>query len=174
MTTDSEKNNWWATLPGILTSMATLITAIGGLLVILNVNGYSSRSPDKSKENNFVKTTPKKELKIKSSSHQEVQKRDFRKQLFKGNVGEFQADFELTFDPVKRRVRGIYHYPKRSDMTYDLVGAITNKGLELTEITANQVTATCFLKMLNADCYTGRMINTNGKQFEMSLCKVVP
>lgn len=32
--------NWWSTLPGIITGTATLITAIGGLIVILNANEH--------------------------------------------------------------------------------------------------------------------------------------
>ena len=41
MVDNKEQNqSWWATLPGIITGMATLITAIGGLIVILNSNGF--------------------------------------------------------------------------------------------------------------------------------------
>jgi hypothetical protein len=35
----SENRNWWSTVPGTITAFATLITAVGGLIVILNTNG---------------------------------------------------------------------------------------------------------------------------------------
>ena len=35
-----QNQSWWATFPGVITGMATLITAIGGLLVILNSYGF--------------------------------------------------------------------------------------------------------------------------------------
>ena len=48
MSIEQDHKSWWATLPGIITSLATLITAIGGLLVILNANGYFSPASPKS------------------------------------------------------------------------------------------------------------------------------
>jgi hypothetical protein len=47
---DGKKGNFWTTLPGILTALATLITAIAGFLAIMNretpiVSGPPSPSP---------------------------------------------------------------------------------------------------------------------------------
>jgi hypothetical protein len=40
MKSDGDENkNWWSSVPGALTAFATLITAIGGFIVILNTNG---------------------------------------------------------------------------------------------------------------------------------------
>jgi len=36
MAEDSRSGSWWQTLPGILTGAATLVTAIGGVLVVIN------------------------------------------------------------------------------------------------------------------------------------------
>lgn len=33
-----QNQSWWATLPGIITGIATLITAIGSLIIVLNTN----------------------------------------------------------------------------------------------------------------------------------------
>jgi hypothetical protein len=35
----SENRNWWSTVPGTITAIATFISAVGGLIVILNTNG---------------------------------------------------------------------------------------------------------------------------------------
>jgi hypothetical protein len=37
--TKGDTQSWWATFPGVITAIATLITALGGLIVILNTNG---------------------------------------------------------------------------------------------------------------------------------------
>jgi len=40
MRNDEEKSqSWWSTVPGTITAIATLITAIGGLIVILQSLG---------------------------------------------------------------------------------------------------------------------------------------
>jgi hypothetical protein len=36
---NGQNQSWWSTVPGIFTSTAALITAVGGLIVILNSNG---------------------------------------------------------------------------------------------------------------------------------------
>lgn len=38
------KGSWWATLPGIITGAATLVTAIGGLIAILGSNGFFAKA----------------------------------------------------------------------------------------------------------------------------------
>ena len=43
--TESEKASFWATLPGILTGIAALITAVGGLLAILYNTGVIGNKP---------------------------------------------------------------------------------------------------------------------------------
>ncbi|WP_026897648.1 hypothetical protein [Daejeonella oryzae] len=44
---DGEKqtNGFWSTVPGIITAIATLITAVGGLLIILKSVGLFDSSP---------------------------------------------------------------------------------------------------------------------------------
>ena len=43
---DKESKSWWSTVPGTITAIATLITAVGGLIIILRSVGVFS--PDKS------------------------------------------------------------------------------------------------------------------------------
>jgi hypothetical protein len=38
--------SWWATLPGLVTALAALLTAVGGLLVTLNQIGWLKKPPD--------------------------------------------------------------------------------------------------------------------------------
>ena len=174
MATDNEGKNWWATLPGIITSMATLITAIGGLLVILNSNGYFSHAEAKSEERAFAKPVADGDEKGLVAPNRSMPTSNFRKQSFRGNVGKLKANFELTFDLTNNKVEGSYNYPDRKGITYRLTGTYTSSGMELTERTGNEVTASCSLQTTNDNCYAGSMNNTNGRQFEMNLCKVEP
>lgn len=54
---DSEKKSFWTTLPGILTGMAAVLTALGGLLVILHsanlLGGDNAATPETSPKNNI-------------------------------------------------------------------------------------------------------------------------
>lgn len=38
-----DKQSWWSTLPGVITAVATLITAIGGLIIIMRSADHSSQ-----------------------------------------------------------------------------------------------------------------------------------
>ena len=40
MATEHEPQGWWHTLPGILTAIAAVVTAVGGLLVALKQVGF--------------------------------------------------------------------------------------------------------------------------------------
>lgn len=152
MTTNNDNKSWWTSLQGIITSIATLITAIGGLLVILNVNGYFSK---------FKK------------EDDSVEKVDHKKQFFNGNVGKLEANFELSFDFKKKKVTGVYSYVKRPGISYDLIGIIKKNRIEMNELTNNQVTASFYLEPNNEGCYSGMMSNTNGNQYDMNLCKTL-
>lgn len=54
---DKDSKSWWNTLPGILTGSATLITAIGGFIVILNSNGCFNKNINKIPETNEKSST---------------------------------------------------------------------------------------------------------------------
>ena len=41
-----EPKSFWSTIPGIITAIATLITAIGGFLVVLNQVGVFGSKPE--------------------------------------------------------------------------------------------------------------------------------
>lgn len=45
MTEQQKPQNWWLTLPGLLTAIAGIITAITGLIVALNQTGIFNRTP---------------------------------------------------------------------------------------------------------------------------------
>ncbi|GHD67171.1 hypothetical protein [Jeongeupia chitinilytica] len=40
MDTDSEKGSWWKTLPGVLSGVAAVIAAVGGLVAVLSQSGF--------------------------------------------------------------------------------------------------------------------------------------
>jgi len=46
MSNNNEEKSFWSTLPGILTGIAAILTAIGGLIIALNAAGIISISPD--------------------------------------------------------------------------------------------------------------------------------
>ncbi len=45
-----EHKSFWTTLPGIITAIATLVTAVGGFLVVLNQVGFFGSKPEPKKE----------------------------------------------------------------------------------------------------------------------------
>lgn len=57
---EKEAKSWWSTIPGTITAIATLITAIGGLIVILQATGvfksHSSASNANIPDNGTVKS----------------------------------------------------------------------------------------------------------------------
>ena len=49
MRNEEKKQSWWSTVPGTITAIATLITAVGGLIVILQSLGVFSNHADAGK-----------------------------------------------------------------------------------------------------------------------------
>jgi hypothetical protein len=45
MADDEKPKNWWYTLPGVLTSLAAIITALAGLLAAMKQTGWLERKP---------------------------------------------------------------------------------------------------------------------------------
>lgn len=45
-----EQKSFWATIPGIITAIATLVTAIGGFIIVLNQVGVFGSKPEPKKE----------------------------------------------------------------------------------------------------------------------------
>jgi hypothetical protein len=174
MAENIENKNWWTTLPGIITALATLITAIGGLLVILNSNGYLSHKKEadsNSKTENAASDAKVDKNKMPVVSEKETATiSNIKTSTLKGNVGKLQVVFNLTFNSVTKKIQGSYYYPARKNVVYEITGIILPDGIELTEFTSDVKTATCTLNNAG-NCYNGRMYNNNGKQFDMNICK---
>jgi hypothetical protein len=176
MTDNNENKSWWATLPGIMTATASLITAIGGLLVILNANGYLSQkqkvnSDTQTGENIYTKTKKEEKKAPLIIENETVPINDIKTFHLKGNVGKLQAVFNLTFNFGTKKIQGSYYYPARQNVVYEITGIISSTGIELTEFTSNVKTATCSLNNFD-NCYNGQMYNINGKQYDMNVCKI--
>ena len=58
-------SNWWSTLPGIMTGIATLITATGSLIVILNTAGFFKNGNYKGAEATTTNTTQEERIQPK-------------------------------------------------------------------------------------------------------------
>ena len=113
-----------------ITAIATLITAIGGLVYALKP------SPD---SNDFIQKTEK---------------------IFYGKVGKLNTTFNLIFENTSDKVKGTYYYNKKKDQIYRLSGVYTKDVLKLNEFTDGDFTAKCDLrkeddcysgKMFNSD-----------------------
>ncbi len=50
---DRPKTSWWKTLPGVLSGIAAILTALGGFVVALNQAGFFT---DEAKENGTIET----------------------------------------------------------------------------------------------------------------------
>jgi hypothetical protein len=98
--------------------------------------------------------------------------------MFKGNVGNLSATFNLKFDYSKNKINGIYFYPSLPNVTYKLTGDLFMEGnknhIKLTEYSNDIISATCELYSRDNDkvCYSGTMYNTDGQVFKMDFCKV--
>ena len=90
-------------------------------------------------------------------------------QHFTGNVGNLQASYSLTL--VNNIITGSYYYPKRPTKNYALTGTLKDDGtMILGEYTGETRTATCTLTP-SGNCYEGRMQNSDGRTFKMSICR---
>lgn len=188
MAEDNSGKSWWTTLPGIITSTATLVTAIGGLIAILHSNGYFNKNEDKKLQNSAeVKetgtlskpesgiTTPVAVNHPEPSVNNETTdagENNIRPYILKGNVGRLPAVFRLTFNNNKKQITGTYYYPKRPGIIYNISGTINNHAITLNEYTAGNLTATCTLETKDDQCYTGMMNNKNGRVIDMNICKI--
>ena len=45
MSNDREARNWWRTLPGVITTLTALVTAVGGFAVAIKQTGWLGSSP---------------------------------------------------------------------------------------------------------------------------------
>ncbi|WP_027378126.1 hypothetical protein [Kaistella palustris] len=144
----SEKTSFAVTV----TAIATLITALGGLIYAL-----------KSKDASDAERKEPSSLSIKGITGTE--------KIFHGNVGKLQTTFNLTFDNNSTGVSGNYYYNKRQDQLYDLKGIYTGEDLHLTEFTKGTATAKCVLQKSGNDCFTGKMFNNDGRSFVMNICE---
>jgi hypothetical protein len=80
------------------------------------------------------------------------------------------ATYSLKLDN-RQVVSGSYYYTKKPAQGYALEGKLNEDGtMTLTEYDGDEQTATCTLK-LSGNCYSGRMNNTDGRSFNMTICK---
>lgn len=88
--------------------------------------------------------------------------------LFRGKVGNLPTYYTLTLHK-DLSVSGTYMYNKRKEV-YRLQGTMNEDGtVDLTEFTGDKTTAHCEL-VPESDCYVGKMKNTDGRSFTMSMC----
>jgi hypothetical protein len=84
-------------------------------------------------------------------------------------VGKLPTYYTLTMHE-DMSLSGTYMYNKRGEV-YRLQGTVNEDGtINLTEFTGDKVTAHCEL-VLEDDCYVGKMKNTDGRSFTMSMCQ---
>lgn len=159
-----EKNsNWFSSLPGLLTAGATFITALGGLIVILQAKNSDDKKPI-SPDSEIKKTEVVEEK--KSSVTQNI--------IMRGNVGKLSAVFNLKKNENSSEVSGTYYYPARARTRkariYQLSGKMTDEQIEMTEYTDHVKTATINVHKTANNCYDGQMQNTNGNILPVNIC----
>ena len=159
-----EKNsNWFSSLPGLLTAGATFITALGGLIVILQ----AKNSDDKKSINNDSEI---KKTEIVEEKHTPI----IENIILKGNVGKLSAVFTLKKNENTSEISGTYYYPSRARTkkahVYQLSGKMTDEQIEMIEYTYHEKTATISVHKTANNCYEGQMQNTNGNILQMKIC----
>lgn len=138
-------------LAATITAVATLITAVGGLIYALKTGNLSA-------EGNREEVKPAVALPA-----QKVEK------VLNGTVGKMQAVFTLTFN--NSSVAGSYYYNARPQKIYDLRGTLNQNELHLNEYTKGVLSAKCVLESGQDGCYTGTMYNTDGRVFPIQFCE---
>jgi|GEM_PF-2514438 len=92
-----------------------------------------------------------------------------QKKSYTGKVGNSDAQYELVWNS-DGTIDGIYHNPKKPNVTYLLKGKDWGNGkVLLTEFTGDAVSANCELLLQN-NCYAGTMNNTDGRVLQMTMC----
>ncbi len=93
---------------------------------------------------------------------------------YRGKVGRLEAVFSLDWHS-DGSVTGIYHYPSRQGVRYELRGSNPAEGeLRLEEYTDGRPTARCLLRKRleqGAIVWEGMMWNTDGRRFPMSFSR---
>ena len=85
-----------------------------------------------------------------------------------GMVGKFHATYSLDWQP-SGVLSGTYFFAEQPTNTYRLTGAVAPDGeLHLLEFTRGRQSARCTLQRQEAG-YSGRMYNTDGREFDMTL-----
>lgn len=136
-----------------ITAVATLLTALGGLI-------YALKSPNPVINQPAVDPKPFVDT-VKNNTTK----------IFYGKVGKLDTTFNLTFEKNSTSVHGTYYYNKRQDQLYQLSGIAMNGDLHLNEFTKKISTAKCVLKKDANGCFVGKMFNDDGKIFNMSICE---
>lgn len=126
-----------------ITAIATLITAIGGLVYALKSNSVPDDSP-------AMPFTSEK--------------------ILHGKVGKLETTYNLSFEANSDAVQGTYFYNQKQDKLYKLSGVSINEDLHLNEFTNGKQTAKCVLKKDGSGCYNGTMFNNDGRSYAMSIC----
>ena len=159
-----EKNsNWFSSLLGLLTAGATFITALGGLIVILQAkNSDDKKSIDSDSE------TKKNEIVVEKKSPV------IQNITLRGNVGKLSAVFTLKKTENSQDTYGSFYYPSRARTRkariYQLSGKMTDEQIEMTEYTDNEKTATINVHKTANNCCEGQMQNTNEMTLPMNIC----
>lgn len=132
----------------VITAIATLLTALGGLI-------YALKSPNS----------------VPDDKKNPVHLVDNIEKIYHGNVGKLEATFKLSFDNKSTAVKGTYSYDKKQDQLYQLSGIAMNDDLHLNEFTKGILTANCVLKKGINGCFTGKMFNNDGRVYTMNICE---
>lgn len=156
----NESKSWFSTLPGLFSSLAALITAIGGILYFLQ-DKETGQDPPREQQH--------KEIKVQRSQRQSKAS-EISIYHCLGHVGKLSAHFQLEINYSKGRIEGTYYYPSRPGKNYLLSGTLKGRQMELSESLNNEITATCELELQDQHCYQGKMNNTDGRVLDMSIC----
>ncbi len=89
---------------------------------------------------------------------------------YSGNVGKLATSYNLTWN-LDGTIEGSYYYLNKPNIKYTLKGEdLGNGNIQLTEYTESNISANCKLT-LEANCYVGRMNNTDGRILKMTMCQ---
>ncbi len=149
-----------------LTLLVGIVVAVSSHFIINQSLDTANETPEDSNESVDI------EKETVNTTFPTTTTTEKKRSTFAGNVGSWQAYFDLTFNYTDNSVSGSYFYPNRPDVSYVLKGNFNLESLTLFEYTEGVISAECTLIKTNyEECYKGIMENADGRNFDMKFCK---
>jgi hypothetical protein len=117
---DKESKSWWSTVPGTITAVATLITAIGGLIIILkSVGVFKTDSPTVATQN-ISQTTDTNKVITPQQSAQQISTIHLESTLILRYPFSYDLDAGMPYNSENSNADADFMWEHPTSMDYEL------------------------------------------------------